>query len=86
MFKKICQSCGMPLTDDQLLGTEKGGDKSGEYCVYCYENGQFKQPDLTMEAMVEICVPHMKESGMKEEEARAMLNDVLPKLKRWQNT
>ncbi|SFG92882.1 Putative zinc ribbon domain-containing protein [Desulfotomaculum arcticum] len=83
MFEKVCQSCGMPLTDDKLLGTEKGGAASKEYCVYCYEDGRFLQPDLTMEAMIEICVPHMKEGGMKEEEARALLNSHLPKLKRW---
>jgi len=73
----------MPLTDNNLLGTEKGGAQNSEYCVYCYEDGRFKQPDLTMEAMIEICVPRMKEGGMKEEEARAMISGLLPNLKRW---
>ena len=83
MTGRFCQSCGMPLEGDQLLGTEKNGAKTGEYCIYCYENGGFKQPDITMEQMIEICVPHMKESGMSEENARELLDKHLPVLKRW---
>ncbi|KJS03303.1 MAG: hypothetical protein VR68_01460 [Peptococcaceae bacterium BRH_c4a] len=52
-------------------------------CIYCYENGGFRQPDVTMEQMIEICVPHMKESGMSEENARELLDKHLPMLKRW---
>jgi len=36
-----------------------------------------------MEQMIEICVPHMKESGMSEENARELLDKHLPMLKRW---
>ncbi|MFZ5989516.1 MAG: zinc ribbon domain-containing protein [Bacillota bacterium] len=83
MCVNVCQSCGMPLAEENLLGTENNGLKSKEYCVYCYENGEFKQSGLTMEGMIEICVPYMNESGMEEGQARAILNDLLPKLKRW---
>ncbi|GAX90827.1 zinc ribbon domain-containing protein [Effusibacillus lacus] len=83
MVETICQSCSMPLNGEEVLGTEKDGSKTKEYCMYCYEGGEFKQPDLTMEGMIEICVPHMKAEGMSEEQARAILNEHLPKLKRW---
>lgn len=83
MNEKICQSCAMPITDEGLYGTESKGAKTGEYCVYCYENGEFKQPELTMEEMINICVPFMKEHGMEEGQARNILNEALPKLKRW---
>ncbi|MDF2570017.1 MAG: transcriptional regulator [Sporomusa sp.] len=80
---KFCQSCGMPLNDQELLGTESSGAKTEEYCMYCYEGGQFKQPDLTIEGMIETCVPHMKGHGLTEAAARKLLRDHLPKLKRW---
>ena len=84
MEQHFCQSCGMPLTEEQLLGNEKDGSKNLEYCIYCYDNGEFKQPDLTLEQMIEICVPHMKEAGMTEVAARTLLKEHLPRLKRWQ--
>lgn len=79
----VCQSCAMPMHGDALHGTEAGGAKTSEYCVYCYENGSFKSPDLTMEGMVEVCVPFMTEKGMPEQEARALMMGSLPQLKRW---
>ncbi|MGE7692182.1 effector binding domain-containing protein [Lysinibacillus sp. NPDC097214] len=82
-MQSYCQSCGIPLVDEALLGTEKDGYKSEDYCTYCYEVGEFKQPTLTVEEMIEICVPHLKEDGMAEEEARQMLTSFLPSLKRW---
>ncbi|HWR41675.1 zinc ribbon domain-containing protein [Sporomusa sp.] len=80
---KFCQSCGMPLNGQDLLGSEANGTKTEEYCMYCYEGGQFKQPELTLEDMVEHCVPHMKEHGMTEAAARKLLREHLPNLKRW---
>ncbi len=81
-----CQSCGMPLVDEKLLGTEKEGQVSQEYCTYCYGEGEFKQPNLTIKEMIEICVPHLKEDGMAEDEARKMLASFLPSLKRWRKS
>ena len=40
-MEKFCQSCGMPMGDtNELFGTEKNGEKSADYCKYCYENGE----------------------------------------------
>ncbi|MEY7999855.1 zinc ribbon domain-containing protein [Clostridium sp. Mt-5] len=84
MEQKYCQSCGMPLSEE-FYGTESNGMKSDEYCIYCYENGAFKQPDLTMEEMIETCIPFMKEKGMEEDEARSLMENCLPNLKRWKS-
>jgi len=81
-MEKFCQSCGMPLTEE-AYGTEKDGSKNVEYCHYCYEGGEFKQPNITMEEMIDICVPFMTQKGMSEAEARTLLNQHLPYLKRW---
>ncbi|ENK1243534.1 effector binding domain-containing protein [Clostridium botulinum] len=82
MKQKYCQSCGMPMSEE-LYGTELNNKKNQEYCIYCYENGSFKYPSLTMEQMIDVCVPFMKEKGMKEDKARTLMKNCLPNLKRW---
>jgi len=73
----------MPLTED-LYGTNADGTSNDEYCKYCYANGAFTAPDMTMDRMIDICIPYMVEQGMAEESARYLLEEYLPKLKRWQ--
>ncbi len=82
MEQEYCQSCGMPLSEE-LYGTDADNSRNHEYCIYCYENGAFKQPNITMEEMIETCVPFMKEKGMEEGEARSLMKNCLPHLKRW---
>ncbi|QAA30276.1 zinc ribbon domain-containing protein [Clostridium manihotivorum] len=82
MEMNICQSCAMPLEKETLLGTNKDGSKNEEYCIYCYENGEFKQ-DMEMNDMADLCVKFMKEEGMEESKARDIMNSTLPTLKRW---
>jgi hypothetical protein len=78
----ICQSCGMPMTED-LYGTNADSTANKEYCKYCYVAGNFTNPDITMEDMIKTCVPYMVQQGMTEELARNLLEESLPKLKRW---
>lgn len=77
-----CQSCGMPMANPELFGTEKDGTRSTEYCKYCYTEGAFHDPNETLEHMVETCVPFMKD--MEPDAARKLLYEQLPRLKRWQ--
>lgn len=79
----ICQSCGMPMNKEELFGKEKDGSKSVDYCVYCYPNGEFNNPNETLQEMIDTCIPFMVEEGMDKEEARKMLENQLPQLKRW---
>ena len=83
MSETICQSCGMPMGNTDLLGTNQDGSKNTEYCTYCYQNGSFTDSDMTLQKMIEVCVPFMVQEGMAEEEARKQLNEFLPGLKRW---
>jgi hypothetical protein len=83
MGGRFCQSCAMPMPTDDLLGTEKDGSRSADYCHYCYVDGQFVTPEQTMAEMVEVCVPFMVAEGMAEEQARAIMQQMLPGLKRW---
>lgn len=83
--ERFCQSCGMPMgQDDALYGTEADGGKSADYCKYCYDKGTFLFHG-SMEEMIEICVPPMVQSnpGMTEDQAREMMRQFFPHLKRW---
>ena len=72
----------MPLDTPDLYGTEKDGTKSNEYCRYCYKNGQFTNPDLTLEEMKEHMMKIMEKDKLPEDIlGRAIYR--LPFLKRW---
>lgn len=81
-MEKFCQSCGMPLSEE-VLGKNLDGSKSEDYCCYCYKDGEFTS-DVTMEEMIEVCVPFEVEAGMKEEDARKRMKEYFPTLKRWE--
>ena len=84
MEETYCQSCGMPLgSTSEVLGTNQDGSKNQEYCKYCYDKGEFTFHG-TMDEMIEVCLPHMISDGqMDEEEARSMMKQFFPTLKRW---
>ena len=80
----FCQSCGMPLGKDEDFGTNADGIKNDEYCLYCYQNGKFTRPDITLEEMIEQTSKAIdKEGVMSLEEAKELSQQNIPKLKRW---
>jgi hypothetical protein len=77
----------MPLgATDEMFGTNADGSKNEDYCKYCFENGAFTM-ECTMDEMIELCVPHMASSneGMSEDQARKMMKESFPALKRWKS-
>lgn len=80
---KICQSCGMPMQEDQY-GTNQDGSKNDMYCCYCYKDGAFAQ-DCTMEQMADFCAPFEVEGGRSKTiaEAKAGLMQYFATLARW---
>lgn len=75
-----CQSCGMPITPEQM-GRHKDGSLNEHYCKRCWDGGDFCAPDCTMEEMVEFCLPYMPFGD--PESNRAFLMNLLPTLDRW---
>ena len=73
-----CQSCGMPLTPEQM-GRNSDGTLSRHYCKWCWDNGDFLR-DCTLEEMVEQCLPHMPGDP---EANRTYMAELLPTLDRW---
>lgn len=87
MEQRFCQSCGMPLTEDNH-GTEADGSRSEDYCIYCHKDGRFTH-DMTMEQMIDFCAQFTDEinrqSGQQltQEQAKEMMRKFFPHLKRW---
>lgn len=79
----VCQSCGMPLSDD-LLAREADGAFNEKYCKWCWEDGRFLQ-DCTMDEMVEHCIRCMPLGQSDPEACRAYMYSLLPTLERWRD-
>ena len=77
----VCQSCGMPLSDD-FLARKGDGSFNEKYCKWCWADGEFLQ-DCTMEEMVEHCIPHMPLGQTNPEACRTYMRSLLPTLERW---
>ena len=39
--KLICQCCGMPLSEDDIISREPDGSYNEDYCKWCYTDGDF---------------------------------------------
>ena len=82
MDQQYCQSCTMPLDKEEIMGTELDGSHNHEYCKYCYQNGAFTSPDITMDEM-EVIVRSQMEKMHIPQNIIDMSADMLPHLKRW---
>jgi hypothetical protein len=78
----FCQSCCMPLDNDTMLGTEKDGSKSQQYCKYCYQDGSFVNPSMTLEGMTKLVRTKMQEMNLDQGIIATTVKN-LPYLNRW---
>lgn len=80
----LCQSCAMPMTQPEDFGTLSNGEKSSDYCHYCYANGAFLKEE-TMDEMIETCVPFVSNGNPypDAQTARKQMQQYFPTLKRW---
>ncbi|WP_026838148.1 zinc ribbon domain-containing protein [Gillisia sp. JM1] len=78
----ICQSCGLSFSE-KLKGTNIDETKNEEYCVNCFDNGEFVDQSLTLHKL-EVKFLEMAEvhDEITLEEAQAAIKE-LPYLKRW---
>ena len=81
--EKYCQSCGMPFDEahSEFIAKEADGSES-RYCSYCYTDGEFLDPEATVEDMVEMGVPYLAEK-IGAQAAREQLSGFVPTLARW---
>lgn len=81
--KLVCQCCGMPLEDDSVIGHDKDGAINEDYCKWCYADGTYTYSD--MDDLIDVCAKNMKSESFSEEQARAYMKELLPKLNYWKN-
>lgn len=81
-FYRFCQSCFMPITTADKYGTEADGSQNLDYCCHCYGNGDFVW-GADFNEFVEENISFWRDGCKNDDEARARIMEVFPKLKRW---
>ena len=81
---KVCQSCARPLIDE-VRGTNKDKTSSEDYCRFCFLEGEFRNSNLTKEEAVNrLMSVFMTKSQTAEVQANSMAEEIISKLKRWE--
>lgn len=79
---RYCQCCGMPLTDDTLLGREADGTLNRDYCKWCYIDGRFAY--TSKDTLLDFLVRHMPNPNKQSDADRKLFFDAyLSTLKHW---
>lgn len=74
----------MPLFTTEHAGTERDGTQSTTYCIHCYQQGAFTEPELTKEVMIKKCAPFLVEQfGVPAEKAEEMVKVYISTLSKW---
>lgn len=81
-IKILCQSCGIPLDNEAIKGTKANGLKSEEFCKFCYEQGAYTNPNMTLTGMQENVETLMKKLKLPEKAIQEAIS-ILPILNRW---
>lgn len=63
-------------------GTDADGSKNDKWCILCYKDGKFLEPDCTVDQMIEIVDKELKEHRSSFV-MRWMAKKQIPKLERW---
>ena len=78
----ICQCCGMPLNEDDMISREPDGAFNEDYCKWCYSDGSFTYKDKNQ--LLNFLLSHMPNPENLPDEARRQQYDgYLSQLKHW---
>jgi len=78
----VCQCCGMPLGEDDMISRESDGSFNEDYCKWCYTGGEFAY--ATKDSLLDFLVAHMPNpENMPEAERRKAYDSYLSALKHW---
>ena len=81
-LENYCQSCSIPMENPDMQGKEKDGSKSKDYCRYCYQHGEFTNPDRTLNEMTSVVINEMEKMHYTSKTIDMAIS-CLPHLKRW---
>ena len=78
----VCQCCGMPMNEDDLVSREPDGSFNEEYCKWCYAEGVCAYPSKN--ALIDFLVSHMPNPDhLPDDQRRAQFDSYLSQLKHW---
>ncbi|NPV92764.1 MAG: transcriptional regulator [Firmicutes bacterium] len=84
--KCTCQSCGLPLRDPNVRGTNSDGGRNESYCYFCYRNGSFTMPGITMERMIDKVANMISmKKNLALAQSKQIAASTIPTLARWQS-
>ena len=80
----ICQCCGMPLNEDEMISRETDGSFNEDYCKWCYADGIFVYD--SKDTLLDFLLSHMPNpDAIPETERRVQYDGYLSQLKHWQS-
>ena len=78
----ICQCCGMPLNEDDMISREPDGSFNEDYCKWCYADGRFAYNSKA--GLLDFLISHMPNPDNVSDAQRRMQYDMyLSQLKHW---
>ena len=80
----FCQSSSMPMSKAEDFGTYADGSQNDVFCRYCFQNGEFTEPGITMEGMIKKCVTMMKQMNVPDAQLE-QTKAFIPLLRRWKD-
>lgn len=79
----VCQCCGMPMNEDDLVSREPDGSFNEDYCKWCYADGVFAYQ--SKEQLLDFLLAHMPNpENTPAAERRTQYDAYLSQLKHWQ--
>ena len=83
-YRRVCQSCGMPLAEPVQYGSNSDGTPNLEYCTYCFQKGGFTNPSMKQDEMVDLVTRFWADrNGVALGSARRTVGPMIAGLKRW---
>ena len=80
--KLVCQCCGMPLDQDDMVSREADGSFNEDYCKWCYSDGSFAYK--SKDSLLDFLVSHMPNpENLSDDERRRQYDRYLSQLKHW---
>ena len=80
--KLVCQCCGMPLDQDDMVSREADGSFNEDYCKWCYSDGSFAYD--SKDSLLDFLVSHMPNpENLSDDERRRQYDGYLSRLKHW---
>ena len=78
----VCQCCGMPLDQDDMVSREADGSFNEDYCKWCYSDGSFAYD--SKDSLLDFLVSHMPNpENVPDEVRREQYDGYLSQLKHW---